>query len=65
MKTKEELNKLKDEYSELNKKLSELTEDELPQVVGGGPYGIGEENSEESHRSFWPFCDGNLGYNSH
>ena len=35
MKTKEELNALKAEVAELNKKLAELTEDELKLVVGG------------------------------
>ena len=35
MKTKEELNVLKKEVEALNKKLSELTEDELRLVVGG------------------------------
>ena len=35
MKTKEELDKLKDEFEALNKKLAELTEDELEQVTGG------------------------------
>ena len=35
MKTKEELNALKAEVETLNKKLGELTEDELLQVVGG------------------------------
>ena len=35
MKTKEELNALKEEVEALNKKLAELTEDELKQVVGG------------------------------
>ena len=35
MKTKEELNALKEEVEELNKKLVELSEDELKQVVGG------------------------------
>lgn len=38
MKTKEELGKLKEEYTELNKKLSELTEEELKQVTGGLQY---------------------------
>ena len=38
MKTKEELNALKDEFETLNKKLHELTEDELEQVTGGGDY---------------------------
>ena len=34
MKTQEELNALKNEVETLNKKLAELTEDELTQVVG-------------------------------
>ena len=38
MKTKEELNTLKEEVETLNKKLAELTEEELAQVSGGdGP----------------------------
>ena len=36
MKTKEELNALKEEVETLNKKLAELTEEELAQVCGGG-----------------------------
>ena len=36
MKTKEELNALKEEVEALNKKLEELTEEELQQVSGGG-----------------------------
>ena len=35
MKTKEELNALKEEVETLNKKLHELTEEELKQVSGG------------------------------
>ena len=35
MKTKEELNTLKEEVETLNKKLRELTEEELEQVTGG------------------------------
>ena len=35
MKSKEELNALKEEIAALGKKLSELTEDELAQVSGG------------------------------
>ena len=35
MKTKEELNALKDELASLNKKLAELSEEELKQVSGG------------------------------
>ena len=36
MKTKEELTALKEEIKTLNKKLAELTEEELAQVSGGG-----------------------------
>ena len=35
MKSKEELNALKEEVETLNKKLHELTEEELAQVSGG------------------------------
>ena len=35
MKTKEELNELKEEVENLNRKLAELTEEELAQVSGG------------------------------
>ena len=35
MKTQEELDALKEEFEALNKKLSELTDDELAQVTGG------------------------------
>lgn len=35
MKSKEELNELKEEFEALNKKLRELTEEELEQVAGG------------------------------
>ena len=40
MKTKEELNKLKEEVETVNKKLHELTEEELAKVTGGA-YNIG------------------------
>ena len=36
MKTKEELNALKEEFETLNKKIAELSEEELAQVSGGG-----------------------------
>ena len=35
MKTQEELNEIKEEVETLNKKLHELTEEELAQVTGG------------------------------
>ena len=36
MKTKEELNELKEEVETLNRKLHELTEEETEQIYGGG-----------------------------
>ena len=39
MKTQEELNVLKEEFETLNRKLHELTEEELEQVSGGGAIG--------------------------
>ena len=36
MKTKEELNALKEEVETVSKKLHELTDEELAQVTGGG-----------------------------
>ena len=36
MKTKEELNALKEEVKTMNKKLAELSEEELAQVTGSG-----------------------------
>ena len=37
MKTKEELNALKEEVKALNRKLHELTDEELTEVTGGAP----------------------------
>ena len=50
MKTKEELNALKEEVETLNKKLAELSEEELKQVAGGGDvyepsYRVTDENN--------------------
>ena len=42
MKTKEELNALKEEVEALNKKLAELTEEELEQVAGGFGFYTGQ-----------------------
>ena len=45
MKTKEELNALKEEVETLNKKLAELTEEELEQVTGGNTdFIVGQED---------------------
>ena len=56
MKTKEELNALKEEVETLNKKLAELTEEELAQVTGGQTginsqisaicFGVSDKNGE-------------------
>ncbi len=42
MKTKEELNELKEEVETLNRKLYALSDDELTQVTGGCGAGIGD-----------------------
>ena len=47
MKTKEELNALKNEVETLNGKLAELSEDELKQIVGGMKIVV-EEDEESS-----------------
>ncbi len=53
MKTKEELNELKIEYESLNRKLAELSEEELAQVSGGalpdgGKIVFGQSSSKTS-----------------
>ena len=49
MKTKEELNALKEEVEALNRKLHELTEEELAQVSGGlGPGFLDDERAFET-----------------
>ena len=49
-KTQEELNALKEEVEALNKKLHELTEEELVQVTGGvDPVFNGKQLELESH----------------
>lgn len=54
MKTKEELNKIKAVVETLNKKLAELSQDELEQVMGGGDFTIPLPNSPEFWRSWNP-----------
>ena len=46
MKTKEEVNALKEEVENVNRKLHELSEDELKQVTGGLDLNVGYENSD-------------------
>ena len=49
MKTSEELNVLKEEVEALNRKLAELTEEELKQICGGnGEYGFVPKKSENT-----------------
>ena len=51
MKTKEELYALKNEVEAINKKLAELTEDELKQVSGGMKMIYDDDDPEEC--SWW------------
>lgn len=51
MKTKEELNTLKEEVETLNRKLCELTDEELAQVVGGGTLQDVSSNTVKEHGS--------------
>ena len=50
MKTQEELNALKEEVETLNKKLHELTEEELAQVCGGFLVNNGQESLSDKQR---------------
>ena len=56
MKTKEELNALKEEVETVSKKLHELTEEELAQVSGGAskddnePFGDPSRPQSDRHR---------------
>ena len=48
METPEELNALKNEVETMNKKLAELTEEELTQVSGGVDFNITDWNGYSS-----------------
>ena len=61
MKSKEELNALKEEVETLNKKLAELTEDELAQVSGGVEHGFEDEGFGDTIRGT-PFDPGYVEY---
>lgn len=56
MKTKEELEIIKTEFLSLNKKLRELSEDELKEVVGGVE--TQQDPTKESQLSFGIWFDG-------
>ena len=47
MKTKEELNALKEEVETLNQKLAELTDEELAQVAGGSVDDVFQRYNED------------------
>lgn len=50
MKTKEELNALKEEVETLNKKLAELSEDELKLVTGGtGMFDVPDADRDQQY----------------
>ena len=55
MKTKEELNALKNEVETLNGKLAELSEDELKQIVGGMKVVVEEEEETSWFKTFLDF----------
>lgn len=52
MKTKEELNALKEEIEALNKKLAELTVEELAQVTGGHDMSLKHEGEKYVMQTF-------------
>ena len=56
MKTKEELNALKEEIETVNKKLAELTEEELAQVSGGNWMGLLKDVVKDSTDAEKPSC---------
>ena len=53
-KTKEELNKIKNEVESVNNKLHELTPEELEQVTGGVTRGLGWQ---EVHQEYFTFLN--------
>ena len=57
MKTQEELNALKEEVEALNKKLADLSEDELAKVHGAGS---GDKGKKAPINGKCPFCNARL-----
>ena len=57
MKTKDELNTLKEDVETLNKKLAELTDEELEQVSGGVPPASREVGIEFAFRRISPLSE--------
>ena len=64
MKTPEELNALKNEVETLNKKLAELTEEELTQVSGGVPGFVVKHNLPDCEANDLIPMEKHLGDNS-
>ena len=64
MKTKEELNVLKEEIENMNKRLDGLSKDELKEVVGGGLISDTEDQSFEmsSGETVDKFLPGTIDY---
>ncbi len=52
MKTKEELEEIRKEVENLNKKLNELTEEELKEVTGGFTYTFPDGTTTEINADF-------------
>lgn len=59
MKTKEELEALKQEYEALNNKLKELNEDEIKEIVGGYTIPLPKDNE------FWESFNPNFIFTNH
>ena len=64
MKTKEELNALKEEVETLNKKLAELSEEELAQVTGGAsvPFGAPKGKGANPYSTYFDIDEANMQY---
>lgn len=65
MKTKEELNALKGERDTLSKKLSELSEDELNQVVGGSVDDLIQSYNDDVRHYMDAILNPEAAYHSH
>ena len=67
MKTKEELNAIKEEVEALSKKLAELSEEELAQVVGGvaGLSGAPKKKGDNPYSDYFEIKDTTKQYDIH
>ena len=64
MKTQEELNAIKEEIETLNKKLAELTEEELAQVTGGmtAPFGASTGKGTNPYSTYFDIDENKTQY---